>query len=894
MVSETESPTPFMRANPSPSDRGNSADPKAGTAHFLNRARVAGAFIVCLLLCALISAVARPPGTRLLLLIGSNTLGERAVPELAKAWMETEKQAKNVSIGSQGEIIYVTGKLANGSSAYVEIHATGSGDCFKSFLGLYSSADAKCDIGMSSRAIFEAEATALEAKYGSSFARRGREPGQGTEHPIALDGLAIIVHNSNPLSRISFSELKAIYSRKVTDWKQLKEWTDSGGSPAGGAIVPFRRKEPSGTLDFFKERIRPDPAPMQDLKAIAAFTSSGDLTDKVAATSGGIGFVGQSYALHPGVKRLQVYDDTPQGAMNPDQAVFPDAAAVRRQMYPLSRIVFLYTAPVSLNPDVTPFIRFALSEQGQAVIADRGGLVKVEGTDNEIRGPGAEAAPVADSPHTDGRKKNVILRLAGSNTVGAQCAVTLAFNYFMTQRQKSNPSAKIEDVTTPIETPEGENALIHSVLCDLDKSGVPQAIEIRPTGSSDAFIALGKGLCDVGMSSRPISDSERRDLAPVCGDLSQPAAQYALGLDALAIIVSPNNKVDQLTLEQVRRIFLGEITNWSEVGGDNLPIQLHARPERSGTYKYFCDSVLVGRNVPGSAKRHAENSALSAAVAEEPGAIGFVPMSAVDHAKVLRVGLEGSPTACQPTEDTVRSGRYPGALCRYVYLYVPAAKPESPTFEARHNWEIARDFAESSHSWRGQAIVASSGFVIDTSAIDEAGQARRGEGEPLLTYLQRLSDLERKGINSGALRAKLVNDEVCPRLLFEFDDWVLTPESRNIVDKKLGPLLKMYPYLVKAGLVAEGWADSIGSEEACREISLQRAKNVASYIHDSLGVEVAAIGKGKSFDPPNIDEASKQQNRRVVIKIAITSPDNLTKAADATATPKPQAKHKKL
>ncbi|HEY3901349.1 MAG TPA: phosphate ABC transporter substrate-binding/OmpA family protein [Chthoniobacter sp.] len=857
------------------------------------RARFTGAFIVCLLLCTFIAAVARPPGTRLLLLVGSNTLGERAVPELAKAWMENKKQAKNVSIVAQGETIYVTGKLANGSPAYVEIHATGSGDCFKSFLGFYSSADAKCDIGMSSRGISEAEATALEAKYGSSFTRRGREPGQGTEHPIGLDGLAIIVHKSNPLSRISFSELKAIYSRKVTDWKQLKEWTDSGGAPAGDAIVPVRRKEPSGTLDFFKERIRPEPGPMQDLKAIAAFTSSGDLTDKVAATVGGIGFVGQSYALHPGVKRLQVYDDTPQGAMSPDQAVFPDAAAVRRQMYPLSRIVFLYTAPVSLNPDVAPFIRFALSEQGQTVIADCGGLVKVEGTENEIRGQ-AEAAAVANTPQADGRKKNVILRLAGSNTVGAQCAVTLAFNYFMTQRQKTNPSAKIEDVTTPIETPEGEKALIHSVLCDLDKSGVPQAIEIRPTGSSDAFIALGEGLCDVGMSSRPISDAERRDLMAVCGDLSKPAAQYALGLDALAIVVSPNNKVDQLTLAQVRRIFLGEIKNWSEVGGDNLPIELHARPERSGTYKYFCDSVLVGRSVPASAKRHAENSALSDAVAAEPGAIGFVPMSVVDHAKVLRVGLEGSPTACQPTEETVRAGRYPGALCRYVYLYVPAAKPDSPTFEARHNWETARDFAESSHSWRGQAIVASSGFVIDTSAIDEAGRARRNEGEAIMPYLQRLSDLERKGMNSGALRAKLVNGEICPRLLFEFDDWVLTPESRNIVDKKLGPLLKIYPYLVKAGLVAEGWADSVGSDEACREISLQRARNVASYIHDSLGVEIVAVGKGKSFDPPNVDEASKQQNRRVVIKIAIAPADNLTKAADATATPKPSAKHKKL
>jgi outer membrane protein OmpA-like peptidoglycan-associated protein len=299
--------------------------------------------------------------------------------------------------------------------------------------------------------------------------------------------------------------------------------------------------------------------------------------------------------------------------------------------------------------------------------------------------------------------------------------------------------------------------------------------------------------------------------------------------------------------------------------------------------------------VPDSAKRHAENSFLSTTVTGDPGGIGFVPMASTGGAKVLRIGLDGSTNAYAPTDDTVRAGKYPAALCRYVYFYVPAAKPDSPTFEARRNWPTAREFAETGYSWRGQAIVASSGFVTDTAILDEAGQARRGEGEAILPYLQRLSDLERKALKGGGgLRPKLVNGEVCPRLLFEFDDWVLTPESKNIVDKKLAALLKIYPSLVRGGLIAEGWADSIGSDEACREVSLQRAKNVAGYIRDSLGIEVVPVGKGKSFDPPNVDEASKQQNRRVVIKLALTPPDALTKASDPTSTPKPQTRKKKL
>ena len=110
------------------------------------------------------------------------------------------------------------------------------------------------------------------------------------------------------------------------------------------------------------------------------------------------------------------------------------------------------------------------------MIADRGGLVKIEGTQHEITAKGsAESTGDAGPDAGGGSKKNVILRLEGSNTVGAECAVNLAFNYFMIERQKTNPAAKIEDLTTPIETPEGEKALIHAVACDLDKNGVPAA-----------------------------------------------------------------------------------------------------------------------------------------------------------------------------------------------------------------------------------------------------------------------------------------------------------------------------------------------------------------------------------------------------------------------------------
>jgi len=815
-----------------------------------------------------VSAAGEPPGQKLLGFVGSNTLGEHAVPELAKAFLEQEKKATDVKILSKGELIHITGTVPGTGPVYVEVHAIGSGDSFKSFLGKFPRLKEPCDIGMSSRRITDAEAEDIMEKLGSDFFNRGKEPGSGAEHPVALDGLAIVVHESNPLGRISFSEINAIYSRKITDWKDLREWKTFGGTEQSLPIVLLRRKEPSGTLDFFKQMIAPDAAAMADEKQVQAFVSSSELAKRTSEVKGAIGFIGESYATVPGLKRLQVYDDSPSIGMDADAAVFPDRAAVRMGIYPLSRFVYLYAREAAFNPEVKPFIQFALSEAGQTIIADMGNLVKIEGTHDHItkmdRTPAEAASPVF--PDAAKRKTRIVLRISGSNTVGSVCAVNLAFNYFSIVTQGAKKSPSIEDHTIELETPEGEKALAHDVMCDVDSDGTWETISIRPTGSSDAFRDLARGACDIGMSSRPISGTEQGDLMAACGNLLDPEAQFALGLDGLAIVVSPDNPLEKITVDELRRVFLGEITSYAALGGPDRPIQLHARPERSGTYKFFSDAVLLGRSISGGARRHSENTAVAESVSKDPNGIGFVPMTHAGPAKILTVG-DSKTSYCVPTEDTVRRGEYPSALCRYVYFYVPAAEPQSASAIARRNWPIAREFAAMSQTWRGQAIIESSGFIAETSTLDASVKVRRMEGEALPDYLRRLGEIESK-VRTGKLQLqpKLTQDEVCPQLLFEFNEWSLTPESTNIIDKKLTSWLKMNPQIAKSGLIAEGWADSVGSDEACKKVSRKRAKTVASYISSSLGVTVSPSGMGKSFNPPNNTEENKQKNRRVVIK----------------------------
>ena len=815
---------------------------------------------------------APPPGDRLLFFIGSNTLGEKAVPALAKAYLERVKKATDIVTQAQGDIIFISGKLPEGQQVYIEVHATGSGDAFRSFLGTYPGSYERCDIGMSSRRIRWSEVDDIEEKTGSILGDRGREPGTGCEHPVAMDGISIFVNNDNPLSRISFSELRDIYSREKTDWSDLREWPESAGSRP---IHPIRRKEPSGTLDFFIESIKPDIRAIRDPRSIAAYVSSQEVIAQVPKRPGSIGFAGHSLVIPPGVKPLQVYNDNsdPDKAVAAARAAYPDATAIRDLSYPLARVVYFYTTLLRINPEVTPFIQFALSSSGQSVLATEGGLIRVEGTPDHITPAQVEIAEKpAPAPETtkggSGRKIKNILRLHGSNTIGYACAVNLAHVYLAKKRTVSPEQSPIEDLAVNVNTPEGEPARNHDVMCDINGDGVWENIEIRPSGSSDAFRALNNGWCDVGMSSRPISPAEARDLINICGDLSVPRAQMALGVDALAIVTHPSRAIKQMTLDQVTQVFLGTLTDWAALGSTAGPIHVHSRPERSGTYRYFCDSLLAGRSILGSAKRHAENTEVANAVAADPSGIGFVPYYAASVARPVQVGESAVTGFAPPTHASVRSASYPSLLCRHVYLYVPEEKPRSVTVESRTNWETAREFADLSQSWIGQVVVADSGFITEISFEDRDGQLKRKTNETNAAYAQRLVGIER-GITERrlSLRPVLADGAVTARLLFDASRFKVAAESHNLLTVKLPSWLKLFAG-ASNGFVAEGWTDDLADEATSIKDSERRAKVVAQEVITATGLPCAVMAKGKSLKPANTSEENKRLNRCVILKFA--------------------------
>ena len=188
----------------------------------------------------------------------------------------------------------------------------------------------------------------------------------------------------------------------------------------------------------------------------------------------------------------------------------------------------------------------------------------------------------------------------------------------------------------------------------------------NPTGSGSGIQAVSEGRCDIGLSSRALKDDEK----------ASGLKETTLALDGIAIIVNPQNPVKDLTLEQIAKIYTGEITNWKDVGGNDAEIVLIGREAGSGTRDGF-ESVTGTSEACVLAQELTSTGAVISAVAANPNAIGYASLSAVegqDGIKALKVnGVDCS-------EETVLDGTY--AVQRPFVLVTREGETLSPAAQA--------------------------------------------------------------------------------------------------------------------------------------------------------------------------------------------------------------------
>ncbi|MCK9632266.1 MAG: phosphate ABC transporter substrate-binding protein [Methanoregula sp.] len=220
-------------------------------------------------------------------------------------------------------------------------------------------------------------------------------------------------------------------------------------------------------------------------------------------------------------------------------------------------------------------------------------------------------------------------------------------------------------------------------------------IQISGGGSGVGIQAIGAKTVDIGMSSREVTSAE---MAKYPAFVITPVAQ-----DGIAVVVNPANTIPYITLDQIKNIYLGKITKWSEITGADVPgtnnqIVIIGRDSASGTRSYFDETVLAKAKPTSKMLEKNSNGAVLQTVAQTPGSIGYVSIGFVSgEVKALPVWYNANRIIA-PTLDNVKSRAYP--VSRELYV-ITNGQPSG----------LAGDFISYILSTDGQKIVADEGYV---------------------------------------------------------------------------------------------------------------------------------------------------------------------------------------
>lgn len=264
-----------------------------------------------------------------------------------------------------------------------------------------------------------------------------------------------------------------------------------------------------------------------------------------------------------------------------------------------------------------------------------------------------------------------------------------------TQQQGGTDEKAAEELTGSI-TIEGSDTMVNLAQAWQEKFNEANPgvmIAVKGGGSGTGIAALINGTVDFANASREMKDEEQAEatakgITPV---------ETRVAVDGIAVIVNPANGVTDLTLDQLGKIYRGEIKNWKEVGGADKPIVLLSRDSSSGTYEYFKEEVVAKDDDKAEYAKEAKLLPSTQAIVDEtkanPDAIGYVGLGyVVPEVKV--VAIDGVAASV----DAAKDGSY--VLSRGLYMY--SNGEPAGVMKAYIDWILGPE---------GQAVVADQGFV---------------------------------------------------------------------------------------------------------------------------------------------------------------------------------------
>jgi len=250
-------------------------------------------------------------------------------------------------------------------------------------------------------------------------------------------------------------------------------------------------------------------------------------------------------------------------------------------------------------------------------------------------------------------------------------------------------------------TIKGSDTMVHLVKewASAYKKQAPN-VELIVTGggSGTGVAALINGTTDICMSSRNINEKELAEAKSKGKDVKE----VTVAMDGIAIAVHRSNPRTVITMAELKDIYTGKVSNWSELGGLDKPILALSRESSSGTYVFYQEHVLEKQDFHPNTRLMAATSAIIQGVQSDAGAIGYVGLgyaeSAGDKVKILPVKADPDKPAVLPSIETVRNGDY--AIARALFFYTPG-EPQG----------IAKAFEDFCTSPAGQKIVEAQGYV---------------------------------------------------------------------------------------------------------------------------------------------------------------------------------------
>jgi phosphate transport system substrate-binding protein len=265
-------------------------------------------------------------------------------------------------------------------------------------------------------------------------------------------------------------------------------------------------------------------------------------------------------------------------------------------------------------------------------------------------------------------------------------ASTLLLIPFLSFSQNVSFKIKGSDTVLPLSQMEAENYM---------KKNSNTSITVTGGGSGVGLSALLSGTTDIAQSSRKMKIEEKQKMI----DAGKPIKEVIIAKDALSVIVNSGNKVSQLTREQLEGIFTGKITNWKEVGGEDLGIVVYSRETSSGTYEFFKEHVLDKKNFATTALLMPATGAIVQSVSQTNGAIGYVGLAYADKSvKSLKVSYDKGVTFVEPNIANAINLTYPITRPLYYYYLTSTEKTVKP-------------FVDFILSAEGQQLVRTEGYV---------------------------------------------------------------------------------------------------------------------------------------------------------------------------------------